>query len=98
MDPPDLSPVTISVDDAHAVSGLLSVPPRAHACYVLAHGAGAGMSHPFMEAVAAELGRRCIFKQAGRAVLLTATGQRSIVRDLCPVFRAIAVSSDRLRE
>jgi predicted alpha/beta-hydrolase family hydrolase len=60
MDPPDLSPVTISVDDTHAVSGLLSVPSRAHACYVFAHGAGAGMSHPFMEAVAAELGQRCI--------------------------------------
>ena len=52
--------VTIGADDAHPVSGLLLVPPRARACYVLAHGAGAGMTHPFMEAVASELGTRGI--------------------------------------
>src|SRR4029077_6204093 len=28
----------------------------AHACYVLAHGAGAGIEHPFMSAAARELG------------------------------------------
>ena len=31
-------------------------PPRAAACFVLAHGAGAGMQHPFMSAVANDLG------------------------------------------
>ena len=51
-------PVSISVDETHRVSGLLQVPPQARACYVLAHGAGAGITHPFMEAVAAELGTR----------------------------------------
>jgi predicted alpha/beta-hydrolase family hydrolase len=56
----DVEPVTIMVDDAHSVSGLLLAPPRARACYVLAHGAGAGMAHPFMERVAAELGERGI--------------------------------------
>jgi predicted alpha/beta-hydrolase family hydrolase len=35
-------------------------PPHARACYVLAHGAGAGMNHPFMAAVAAELARHDI--------------------------------------
>ena len=50
--------VTIDIDGAHRVSGLLLMPPRARACYVLAHGAGAGMAHPFMEAVATELGER----------------------------------------
>jgi predicted alpha/beta-hydrolase family hydrolase len=44
--------VTIEVDAAHAVSGLLQAPPQASACYVMAHGAGAGMTHPFMTAVA----------------------------------------------
>src|ERR1700694_2409714 len=53
-------PVTIIVDDAHSVSGLLWAPPRARACYLLAHGAGAGMAHPFMHAVAAELAERGI--------------------------------------
>ena len=51
-------PVSISVDETHRVSGLLQMPPQARACYVLAHGAGAGMTHPFMEAVATELGTR----------------------------------------
>ncbi len=52
--------VTIEVDAVARVSGLLLAPPRSLACYVLAHGAGAGMNHPFMEAVAAGLGERSI--------------------------------------
>ena len=52
--------VTITVDDARRVSGLLQVPPGARICYVLAHGAGAGMSHPFMAAVADGLAERGI--------------------------------------
>jgi predicted alpha/beta-hydrolase family hydrolase len=56
----DAEPVTIAVDDAHRVSGLLLAPPQARACYVLAHGAGAGMTHPFMAAVANELADRGI--------------------------------------
>jgi predicted alpha/beta-hydrolase family hydrolase len=35
-------------------------PSHARACYVLAHGAGAGMNHPFLAVVAAELARRDI--------------------------------------
>jgi len=50
--------VTIAVDDALAVSGLLQVPRQARACYVLAHGAGAGITHAFMAAVADGLGAR----------------------------------------
>ena len=53
-------PVTITVDDAHRVSGLLLTPPKAHAAYVFAHGAGAGMAHPFMATVATELAERSI--------------------------------------
>lgn len=48
-------PVTIDVDDTRQVSGLLRMPADPLACYVLAHGAGAGMAHPFMAAVADEL-------------------------------------------
>ncbi len=51
-------PVTITVDDAQGVSGLLQAPRDAKACYVLAHGAGAGMAHPFMAAVADGLAER----------------------------------------
>lgn len=57
-----LSPqsVTIDVDDTRRVSGLLQAPANARACYVMAHGAGAGMKHPFMTAVANELAARGI--------------------------------------
>jgi predicted alpha/beta-hydrolase family hydrolase len=39
------------------VSGLLVMPPAVRACYVLAHGAGAGMDHPSMRAAAAGLAK-----------------------------------------
>src|SRR5687768_1004002 len=55
-----VQPVTIKVDHAQRVSGLLQAPPNARACYVLAHGAGAGMSHPFMAAAAEGLAQRGI--------------------------------------
>jgi predicted alpha/beta-hydrolase family hydrolase len=53
-------PVTIAVDDAQRVSGLLQTADAARACYVMAHGAGAGMAHPFMAAVANDLAARGI--------------------------------------
>ena len=60
MNRPDVASVTIAVDDDHSVRGLLSAPPSARACYVLAHGAGAGMFHPFMDGVATGLAERGI--------------------------------------
>ncbi|HVN45731.1 MAG TPA: alpha/beta family hydrolase [Steroidobacteraceae bacterium] len=42
------------------MSARLALPPTARACYVFAHGAGAGMDHPFMRALAAELAERGI--------------------------------------
>jgi hypothetical protein len=42
----------IQVQENLAVSGLLQVPPGATACFAFAHGAGAGMDHPFMASVA----------------------------------------------
>jgi uncharacterized protein len=60
MRKPEAAPVTIAVDGGTCVSGLLQVPDYARACYVKAHGAGAGMTHPFMAAVAAELAERGI--------------------------------------
>lgn len=57
---PDATLITIVVDAARNVSGLMLAPPGARACYLFAHGAGAGMNHPFMAAVAAELATRGI--------------------------------------
>ncbi len=51
-------PVTIAIDDTQRVSGLLQAPRQARACCVLAHGAGAGMAHPFMTAIADGLAER----------------------------------------
>jgi predicted alpha/beta-hydrolase family hydrolase len=51
-------PVTILVDEARRVSGLFQTAPGARACLVLAHGAGAGMTHPFLGAIASDLAQR----------------------------------------
>ena len=50
----------IAVPGAGEVSALLLMPAKARALYVLAHGAGAGMRHAFMEAIAHRLGARGI--------------------------------------
>src|SRR6266852_1611104 len=50
----------IEIGNAGSVSALLIRPTPARACFVFAHGAGAGMTHPFMEAVASGLGERGI--------------------------------------
>jgi predicted alpha/beta-hydrolase family hydrolase len=52
--------VRIEIGSGEAVSGLIVQPPQPRACYVFAHGAGAGMSHSSMETVAAGLDRRGI--------------------------------------
>jgi predicted alpha/beta-hydrolase family hydrolase len=44
-----------SVLDKEEVSALLLLPPRATSLLVLAHGAGAGMNHTFMAAIANQL-------------------------------------------
>jgi predicted alpha/beta-hydrolase family hydrolase len=51
----DAEPVRIAVRDDLEVSARLLRPAGARACYVLAHGAGAGMEHPSMRAVATGL-------------------------------------------
>src|SRR6516164_8731311 len=53
-------PLTIEVGKSAAVSALLLRPERAQACFVFAHGAGAGMTHHFMETVATGLAARGI--------------------------------------
>ena len=50
----------IKIEDADPVSALLMKPPQARACYVFAHGAGAGMAHASMETIAAGLAERDI--------------------------------------
>ena len=56
----DAQNVAIEVAGHGRVSGLLHKPGSARAGYVLAHGAGAGMAHPFMTAVVTGLAERGI--------------------------------------
>src|SRR6267378_6147823 len=50
--------LTIDIPDKLPVAGILVEPERARACYVMAHGAGAGIEHPFMAAAAQGLYER----------------------------------------
>ena len=50
--------IKIDVEKADTVSALLICPDDARACYVFAHGAGAGMTHSFMETAAQGLSKR----------------------------------------
>ena len=57
--PASVDPVAITVGDGGArVSGLLMRPSDARWLYLLAHGAGAGMRHPFLETIAHALAER----------------------------------------
>jgi len=55
---PEATRVSFEVPQTGLVSGLLMAPARAHAVYVLAHGAGAGMTHPWLEDMACRLADR----------------------------------------
>ena len=55
---PTAEPLAIRISDDQSVSGLLLAPARATACFVFAHGAGAGMKHAFMETFAEGLAER----------------------------------------
>src|SRR5580693_693388 len=52
------SPITVPIPDAEPVSGLWQAPAGARACLALAHGAGAGMRHKAMGAIADGLNDR----------------------------------------
>jgi predicted alpha/beta-hydrolase family hydrolase len=52
--------LTLAIDETRRVSALFQLPPAATACFVLAHGAGAGMEHASMTAIAAELAARSV--------------------------------------
>lgn len=52
--------LSIDVDASHRVSAIFTPPVDANACLVLAHGAGAGMTHSFMTALSGALVERRI--------------------------------------
>jgi hypothetical protein len=44
--------LTLAIDETRRVSALFQHPPAGMACFVLAHGAGAGMEHQSKKALA----------------------------------------------
>ncbi|MDO8385740.1 MAG: dienelactone hydrolase family protein [Polaromonas sp.] len=52
--------LTIALPSGGSTSGLLQAPAKPEACYVFAHGAGAGMAHAFMAAISQGLAERGI--------------------------------------
>jgi uncharacterized protein len=94
-----LSPerVSIAIDDARSVSGLLQVPRGARIGYVVAHGAGAGMSHPFMAAVADGLADRGIATLRYQFPYMEQGGKRPDAPKLAQAtVRAATVEAGRL--
>ena len=55
MNPVNPLPLRFMVEGVGEVSALLLLRPSSRACFVFAHGAGAGMDHNFMAQVAAAL-------------------------------------------
>lgn len=74
--PAEAKSVSIDVSANTRVSGLLIAPKDGRACYVLAHGAGAGMTHPAMAAVANELAPRGIATLRYQFPYMEAGGKR----------------------
>jgi predicted alpha/beta-hydrolase family hydrolase len=56
----ETEPLQFDAGGGRIVSGLIDLPKRARAILVLAHGAGSGMKHPFLAAVANALAERGI--------------------------------------
>jgi hypothetical protein len=69
-------PVTITVEGRGTVSGLWFSPPKPLACLVLAHGAGAGMTHKAMAATAEGLAERGVATLRYQFPYMEAGGKR----------------------
>jgi uncharacterized protein len=85
-------PVTIE-SDAGRVSGILTVPPQPEACFVVAHGAGAGMQHPFMAKLAADLASRRIATLRYQFPYMEKGGRRPDAPPVCHATVRAAVAA-----
>lgn len=83
----EIREIRIDAGEAGTVSGLLLRPEHARAGCVLAHGAGAGMRHPFMEAVAESLAERGVASLRYQFPYMEAGKKRP---DRAPVAQATA--------
>jgi predicted alpha/beta-hydrolase family hydrolase len=72
----DATVISVSVTEASLVSGLWLAPGDARACLVLAHGAGAGMTHRHMAALAEGLAARGVATLRYQFPYMEAGGRR----------------------
>ena len=89
--------ITIPIEGDETVSGLWQAPPQPHACLVLAHGAGAGMTHRSMAAIADGLADRGVATLRYQFPYMERGGKRV---DPPPIAHATvrkAVAAGRLR-
>jgi predicted alpha/beta-hydrolase family hydrolase len=87
--------VQIDVNDATHVSGILLHPPQSKACLVIAHGAGAGMLHPFMVDVANDLAALRIATLRYQFPYMERRGKRPDPPALCHATVRAAVAAAR---
>ena len=77
-------PTLIRIDESASVSGALMAPPRARSIFVFAHGAGADMSHTFMEQTAAALAARDVATLRFNFPFMEHAGERRFARPDVP--------------
>lgn len=85
-------PLTLQVSESCSVSGLLDMPPSARACFVFAHGAGAGMQHPSMALVAEDLSQQSIATLRYQFPYMERGSRRPDPPDLCHATVRAAVA------
>jgi hypothetical protein len=86
-------PVRIQIGAADWVSGLWQAPPTPLACFVMAHGAGAAMSHPFMTFMADELAGLGVATLRYQFPYVERGGKRPDPEDVCHATVRAAVAS-----
>jgi predicted alpha/beta-hydrolase family hydrolase len=90
--------ITLSVSDNTTVSGVLMTPAHNRLCLVLAHGAGAGMNHASMSAIADGLYRRGVATLRYQFPYMQHGGRRPDSPAMChaTVRAAVAAASELL--
>jgi uncharacterized protein len=91
-------PLTLEVPGSARVSGLWQRAPDARALFVFAHGAGAGMAHPFMKAVADELATLGISTLRYQFPYMEQGGRRPDPPPLCHATVRAAIAAARRLE
>jgi predicted alpha/beta-hydrolase family hydrolase len=88
-------PVRIQVNETTHVSGLMQRARGARACLVLAHGAGAGITHPFIAGIAHDLAARGIATLRYHFPYMERGGKRPDPPALCQATVRAAVLTAR---